>query len=29
MFTQHLADIGLNVHILEMLVGVGVKQAEG
>lgn len=29
MHTQHLADIGLNVHILEMLVRVGMKQPEG
>lgn len=27
--TQHLADVRLNVHVLEMLVSVSVKQAEG
>ena len=27
--TQHLADVGLYVHILEVLVGVGVEQPEG
>lgn len=28
MYTQHLADVGLDVHVLEVLVGVGVKQAQ-
>lgn len=26
--TQHFADVRLNVHVLQVLVGVGVKQAQ-
>ena len=27
--TQHLADVGLDVHVLEVLEGVGMEQPEG
>ena len=27
--TEHLADVGLDVHVLEVLLGVGMVQAEG
>lgn len=29
LLTQHLADIGLNIHILEVLESVGVEKAQG
>lgn len=29
MRTQHFADVGFNVHVLQVLVGVSVEQAQG